>query len=310
MSVYRARSIKRHRRTKAEIEAIKKVIVAVVHQEHPMTVRQVFYRLVSMGAISKTEAEYKTTVCRLLTELRRSGDIPYGFIADNTRWMRKPRTYSGLESALEQTAQFYRRDLWDDLDERVEIWLEKDALAGVVYEVTEAWHVPLMVTRGYPSLSYLHSAAEVIEDNHRYTTIYYFGDHDPSGKDIPRFVQEGINEMLVSINLQNLTNFSMWSGLGDDSFDFEIVAVTTDQIEEWDLPTRPTKRTDSRAKNFEGDSVELDAIPPDKLRELVETCITQHIPEGHREQIEKVERVERETLEKIAEAGFPTGDAR
>ncbi len=103
-SAYGARSIKRRRRSKVEIETIKTEIHEVLANENPMTVRQVFYRLVSLGVIDKTEAEYKTTVCRLLTDMRRNGELPYQWIADNTRWMRKPKTYSDLEEAVQRTA--------------------------------------------------------------------------------------------------------------------------------------------------------------------------------------------------------------
>ena len=105
-AVYRTSPTKRSRRTKAEIETIKTAIQEVLADENPMTVRQVFYRLVSLGVIDKTEAEYKTTVCRLLTDMRRNGDVLYSWIADNTRWMRKPETYSNLEQAVQETARF------------------------------------------------------------------------------------------------------------------------------------------------------------------------------------------------------------
>src|SRR5579884_1723964 len=151
----------KRRRTKKEIEGIKDVLYETLAEDNPMTVRQVFYQLVSRGVIAKTETEYKATVGRLLTDMRRAGEIPFGWIADNTRWMRKPGTYSSMEQALQRTAEAYRRSLWDNQGVYVEVWLEKDALAGVLYRATESWDVPLMVTRGYPSLSYLYDAAEV-----------------------------------------------------------------------------------------------------------------------------------------------------
>src|SRR5215203_2219972 len=85
------------RRTKADIDAIRGATYFALEADHPMTVRQVFYRLVTQGAIGKTEAEYKHTGCRLLTTLRLDGSIPFGWIADNTRWMRKPTSYTGLQ---------------------------------------------------------------------------------------------------------------------------------------------------------------------------------------------------------------------
>ena len=118
----------------------------------------------SRGFIEKTEAEYKHTVVTQLTKMRLSGEIPFDWIADNTRWMRKPQTYRSLKGMLELTKTTYRRALWNDQSAYVEIWLEKDALAGVLYEETADWDVPLMVTRGYASVSYLHAAATTILD--------------------------------------------------------------------------------------------------------------------------------------------------
>ncbi|MBA3430706.1 MAG: hypothetical protein H0U16_04390, partial [Actinobacteria bacterium] len=207
-TTYRTRPIKRPRRTKDEIMNIKFAIYDLLEAEHPMTVRQVFYRLVSAGVVDKTEAQYKSTVCRLLTEMRlqHSEDpidallnpvptIPYGWIADNTRWMRKPVTFSGTDAALKRTAELYRRNLWDDADAYVEIWLEKEALAGVLIPETVEYDVPLMVTRGYPSLSFVAEAAKVIGNKDKPAFLYYFGDRDPSGDDIPRHIEERLAEL-------------------------------------------------------------------------------------------------------------------
>ena len=286
LAPYAPRPINGRRRTRAEVDVIKDAMVALLDGDHPMTVRQVFYRLLSLGVIVKSETEYKATVGRLLTDMRRAEVIPYGWIADNTRWMRKPASYSSVEDALRSTAKLYRRRLWDTQDAYVEVWLEKDALAGVLYEVTERWDVPLMVTRGYPSLSFVHEAAEAIGHLDKPIFLYYFGDHDPSGLDIPRTVEEGIRE------------FAPWADLH-----FERVAVTPAQIADWELPTRPTKRTDTRSKSFVGESVEVDAIPPQELRQLVDDSISQHIDEHQLQVLEVAEAGEREVLEKLAGKG-------
>lgn len=274
--VYQPRPTKR---TKREIIAIKQAIFEALEEDAPMTVRQVFYRLVSSGVIGKTEGEYKSTVVRLLGRMRREGEIPFGWIADNTRWMRKPDTHSSLEGMLAHTAKAYRRSVWDNQDAYVEIWLEKDALSGVLYRVTAQWDVPLMVTRGYPSISFLHAAAEAIAAEGRPTYLYYFGDHDPSGVDIPRKVERDLREFAPGAEIL-----------------FERVAVTTEQIESFALPTRPTKKTDSRARSFQGESVEVDAIPPKTLREMVEGCITNHIDEAAYEVLKSAEASERSIL--------------
>jgi hypothetical protein len=159
---YVASPLRRARRTKAEIDTLRDVLLEIVDAQKPMTVRQVFYRGVGLALWDKTEAEYQNVVCRLLGEMRRAGAMPFGWIADSTRWMRKPRTFDSMEQALRYTAETYRRALWHAQDSYVEVWLEKEALAGVLIDVTEPWDVPLMVTRGYPSLTFVHSAAATI----------------------------------------------------------------------------------------------------------------------------------------------------
>lgn len=265
------------------MDGIRKTIHWVLSQDSPMTVRQVFYQLVSLGVIDKTEGEYKATAVRLLANMRRTGEIPFGLIADNTRWMRKPTTYSSLEQALQRTAEHYRRSVWDDQDCYVEIWLEKDALAGVLYRITAAWDVPLMVTRGYPSLTFLNSAAETIDAEEKPTYLFYFGDYDPSGLDIARAVEDGLEEFAPHSEIH-----------------FERVAVTPEQIVAWNLPTRPTKRSDSRSRNFRGESVEIDAIPSNRLRGLVENCILNHVDEHVLSGLRVAEQSERELLERMA----------
>jgi len=285
VAINQTRLIKRKRRSRDEMASVRDALFDVLKEENPMTVRQVFYRMVSAGVIDKTEAQYKNTICRLLGLMRRERVIPFGWIADNTRWMRKPRTYSTLESALQITAEAYRRSLWDNQPVYVEIWLEKDALAGVLYEETESWDVPLMVTRGYPSISYLYESADALAAQAKPAYLYYFGDYDPSGVDITRAVESGIREFAPDAEIY-----------------FQRVAVTEEQIKLWNLPTRPTKTTDSRAKNFQDESVEVDAIPPSTLRDLVRSCITRHIDVDALARLERVEAAEKETMLRISQA--------
>ena len=183
--IYVPYNIKRSRRTKAEIAGIRDAIVDILSEDNPQTVRQVFYALTVKGVIAKAEMEYHRTVIRLLVEMRETNKIPFTWIADNTRWQRKPATFTGLEACLSSTSKFYRRDLWAAMPVYVEVWCEKDALAGVLMQETEIYDVPLMVSRGYSSLSFLHSAAEAIAANGKPAYIYHFGDLDPSGVDAP-----------------------------------------------------------------------------------------------------------------------------
>jgi hypothetical protein len=180
---------RRPRRTKPAMAGIRDAIRDVLEKDHPQTVRQVFYALTVRGVIAKAEIEYKQTVIRLLVEMREAGDIPFEWLADNTRWMRKPSSFTGIEACLNSTSNFYRRDLWAAMPAYVEIWCEKDALAGVLMEETEVYDVPLMVARGYSSISFLHSAAMAIEARGKPAYIFHFGDLDPSGVDAARDIE-------------------------------------------------------------------------------------------------------------------------
>jgi len=276
------RSTKRPRRTKEQVEALCEAMFSLIQAEQPLTIRHVFYRMVSAGFVTKTEGEYKNAIGRLLTRMRKRGELPYHWLADNTRWRMKPETHSSYRDALEQTARHYRRAIWDNQNVYVEVWTEKDAISSILYPVTSKWDVPLMTARGYASQSFLYSVAEDLKVIGKPAFLYYFGDHDPSGKDARRYVEETIRELAPGIDVT-----------------FELIAVTPEQIDEFDLPTRPTKASDSRAKKFKGESVEVDAIPPSTLRELVEACIEQHVDRTTLEHTKRIEQCERDTLRGI-----------
>ncbi|MEX2119578.1 MAG: hypothetical protein WD847_08285 [Pirellulales bacterium] len=282
-AVYESRPIKRKRRSKAEITAVRDQLYQIIAENKPCTCRQVFYLASVAEIVPKTQAAYKGTVVRLLGRMRRDGQLPFDWIGDNTRWQRKPNTHWSMEDALYETAKYYRRDLWRSQDAYVEIWIEKDALAGVVYEITEKWDVPLMVSKGFSSISYLYSAAEAIKDAGKPAYLYYFGDHDPSGVHIDRKIESDLRTFAPDCEIH-----------------FKRVAVKAEQIKSLKLPTRPTKKTDSRAKSFKGDSVEVDAIPPKALKTMVETCIVQHIDHEVVRRLKSVEDAERETLLRFA----------
>ncbi|MDQ3695602.1 MAG: hypothetical protein M3464_18585 [Chloroflexota bacterium] len=282
-TVYAASRAKHHRRTNAEIATITEAMARIIAADHPMTLRGLYYRLVSEGLIPKTENEYEK-VGRYLLNLRRDGTIPYAWIADHTRWMRKYRTYNSLENALWQTAATYRRALWNDQAAYVEIWCEKDTLACILDKETATWDVPLMVVRGFASESYVYEASQHIAANDKPAYLYLLTDHDPSGLASARDVERKITNFLPSFPVT-----------------VERVSVTEAQIAAWKLPTRPTKQSDSRARDFTGESVELDAIPPATLRELVRSCIERHIDPDVLARTKDVERLERERLDEIAD---------
>jgi hypothetical protein len=272
-----------NRRTKAEISGLCDRLFEIVHANHPVTVRQCYYLAVSAGVIEKTESAYKNIVCRLLAKMRHDERLPYSWIVDSTRWQRKPTSYAGLGAALERSSRLYRREVWERMGVYVEVWCEKDALSGVLYEITSQWDSPLMVSRGFASHTYLYEAANAIKEAARPAYLYFFGDHDPSGVHIDRAIERELRRHAPKAEIH-----------------FERVAVTRSQITKLKLPTRPTKKTDSRSVNFKGRSVEVDAIPPATLKRMVEERIVQHIDQGELRRLRKVEEAERDTLRKLS----------
>jgi hypothetical protein len=283
--LYGASTVKRLRRTQSELDEIDNAIVVAAAEEHPVTLRGVYYRVVSAGAVEKTELGYRL-IARQLLKLRRNGRVPYSWITDGTRWISKPTTWTGIDEMLADASSSYRRALWHDTDDEVQIFTEKDAISGVVLPVTSKWDVPLGVLRGYCSESFAHSVAEsIIESNSRRggtTYIYQLGDHDPSGVDAWRDFTEKVKAFI-----SHRDDIAEW-------VEFERLAVTEDQIRELALPSRPTKQKDSRAKNFTGGSVEVDAIPAPVLRALIEDAITQHVDPEKLRLNQIAERSERE----------------
>jgi hypothetical protein len=283
---YVACTIKRDRRSKADIDSIKKAIRDVIREDPPMTVRQVFYQLVTRGVIEKTEIEYQRTVIRLMTDMRLSGELRWDWVVDESRRGRFTQTFDNITDAIEHTAKYYRRSALREADDYLEIWCEKDALAGALWDVTSEYDVPLMVSRGMPSLTFLHGSAMAIRRAARWgkdSYIYQFGDHDPSGVLIPQTIERRLEELCA--------------GLACPPPLVRRVALTEKHITEFNLPTRPTKREGNRhANGFGGDSVELDALPPQVLRDMVREVIEWHIAPGMVAALREAEESERELL--------------
>lgn len=258
-----------------------------------MTVRGVFYALTTTGHVPKTEQGYRA-VQRQVLAMRREGVLDWDFIADATRWMRKAATHGSSESALAALARSYRRNLWQAQSARVEVWLEKDALAGVLVEETDAWDVALMVSRGTSSETFLYSAARAADgawrDGGIETHVFALYDFDAGGARAAGAVRDGLGRLAPGVPIH-----------------FRRLAVTPEQVRDWSLPTRPAKRSDPEAAKFGAEAVELDAIPPDRLRGLVRDAVVALIDPGAWRFEQAVEAEERRGLEALAFANG--GDA-
>jgi hypothetical protein len=243
------------------------------------------------GAIEKTEKEYQGTVIRLLSEMRLDGQIPWSWIIDESRRTRRTQTFDSIGEALEDTARYYRRSALRECDDYIEIWSEKEALSGIIWDEASDYDVPVVVSKGMPSLTQVYQSFESIrraDKAGKQSYLYQFGDHDPTGCLIPKSIEA------------RLTEFCERHACASPVV--ERVALTLEQVERYRLPTRPTKRDgNTHAHSFEGDSVELDALPSSELRSLVRECIERHISERQLEILREAEQSEREVLEQLAE---------
>jgi hypothetical protein len=246
-------------------------------EEYPITVRHLFYRLVALGKIPKTERAYAGLI-KFLTKWRRSGQIKWSAFADSTRWHIKSATWDSMADSLANTAATYRRNLWNNQKSYVEIWCEKGAMAAILSRAADPFGVPVFVARGFASLSSLYSAAETFQgyiDAGKSCVIYHFGDHDPSGVAACDSIQRAFRD--------------------DFKVDVKFVraAVTREQIRRLKLLTRPTKKSPHANSWKGGDSVELDSMPPGEIAKLVEACIANHIDQRAWEMEKDIEDSER-----------------
>lgn len=299
MRNYETRPVKRKRSTKAEIAELEEAIAEAVDQDKPVTVRGVFYRVVSMGALEKTDAAYKR-LCQRLKNLRETHEIPYSDIIDGTRSLYRTTSYGSAQEALDNTARTYRQQLWSEQDDSVIFVSEKDAISGIVSPITRAWQVEFLVVRGYSSLSANYDTADEINDRldaGKNVYVYQLGDHDASGVDAWRAFEDSVGDMLYDQFL-----------IDDDDAErvcFQRIAVTEEQIDELGLQSRPQKRTDTRAAAWGNrPNVEVDAIPANTLRDLVENTITSHIDDDALRITRETEQAERSLLLNL-ELGVP-----
>jgi hypothetical protein len=270
--------------------AVRAAIRSVLAADHPETVRQVFYQLVTQGAVEKTEGEYQRTVIRLLSEMRLDSQISWEWIIDESRRTRTTRTFDNIGAALADTAKYYRRSALRESEVYIEIWSEKEALSGIIWDEAGEYDVPVVVSKGMPSLTQVYGsfiniqrAAEAGKESY----LYQFGDHDPTACLIPKSIEARLDEFCRKHDCQ-------------PPF-VERIALTEDQVQHYRLPTRPTNRDgNTHANNFDGDSVELDALPSSELRNLVRECIERHISEQQLDVLRSAEKSERLILKQLA----------
>lgn len=253
----------------------KENILSVLRSVQPraMTIRGLFYLMVTAKMICKTEDECKS-LSKVTGDMREAGELEWEWIVDNTRMVRRPTSYSSFSRAIDGLAAFYESDPWLQQDHRVEVWCEKSTLNGLVLPITEKWHVPFMASGGFASKTFVHEAAKATAESGKPTYVYMLGDHDPSGER---------NELNLEERLRRYAP--------DAEIHYEKIGILPKHIthdvrgseREEPLPTRPTKtegnahaRGEREAYWSENESVEVDALPPDELEHIVEAAILRH----------------------------------
>ena len=189
-----------------------------------MTVRQVYYQLVSGLVIENTRSQYQA-VSRALVDARKAGDIPWEWIEDRLRQPRMVRGWNDLADFSETVKGAYRRNVWATQPCYLEAWLEKDALSGIFDDIRYPYGVTLNVGRGYDGWDSIHNAAERYKKSRDHVTVLYFGDFDPSGEDMVRSIQERFGELGCQPDIVKC-------------------ALTAEDVRTYHLPPNLTKRTD------------------------------------------------------------------
>lgn len=248
------------------IEQANLIIAEYQTQGFTLTLRQLYYQFVARAMIANKQSEYKR-LGSIINDGRLAGLIDWDAIEDRTRQLRSLGHWSSPQDMLNVAADQYREDLWKGQRRYMEIWIEKDALLGVVEPVCERWRVPYFACRGYASQSAHYEAGNrIMRDavkNKRRTLVLHLGDHDPSGIDMTR---------------DNADRLEMFSRSDAGSVvDLKRIALNFDQVEQYGPPPNPAKETDSRSDNyirrFGRSSWELDALDPIVIDRLIDAEI-------------------------------------
>lgn len=258
-------------------------------QGYDLTLRQLYYQFVARGYIANKQTEYKR-LGSIVNDARLAGLIDWDFVVDRTRNLSDLPHWSSPASIVDAVARQFRMEKWKTQPNRVEVWVEKEALAGVVERICHELDVPFFACRGYVSQSELWSAGQRLGGYLRAgqnVTVLHLGDHDPSGLDMTRDNRERLNDFVVTDAHYDLGHVlpssTMTSeirramnehyGPGCDRVEVNRIALNMDQIEEFNPPPNPAKLTDSRVgpylEEFGDESWELDALPPDVLAGLI-----------------------------------------
>ncbi|MBI2393179.1 MAG: hypothetical protein HYV09_26575 [Deltaproteobacteria bacterium] len=278
----------RHRGLGRRTHELRDAIVRVLDGfDGSMSTRQVFYQVVSIGAIENSPANYDR-VQRAIVAMRRDGTIPYARIVDRTRRKYQRAAWDSAEEAVGALHSQYRRDLWADQPTVVHVACEKQALEGIFAAACDEYGASLWILRGFISEGFVWEWAEDIRALNaagKRVVIAFFGDFDPSGLDLERDLLDRLD------------------GFGAE-FECFRWGIHREDIDEYGIPSVGVKATDSRTKRFVAEhgtvTAELDALPPAVLRKRVKDAIVDEIDPTAWNRLVEITNIERESMAHVA----------
>lgn len=283
------REIRLSKANRERLETINKIIVEYQRQGYRLTLRQLYYQLVSRDVIPNDQKEY-TRLSKLLKEGRLGGFVDWDAIEDRLRTLEKPASWDSPADILGAAARQYRRDRMEGQATVLEVWVEKDALSNVLERVTKQYGIGLQVNRGYGSVSAIYEAYQRFREAlnaGKPFRLLYLGDHDPSGIDMIRDITHRIFEMWYGEEIdpeerlpadpEEVYEFAEF----EQHFQVQHVALTMAQIRQYNPPPNPAKIQDPRAGNYiqqyGNTSWEVDALRPEVLNGILRDAIEQHL---------------------------------
>jgi hypothetical protein len=275
-----------HKKTEAIISKANEILDEYALLGLDLTLRQLYYQFVARDIIPNTFKEYKK-LQNTINDARLAGLIDWDRIEDRTRNLETFSSYRSGESAIRNLSIYYTENKWLDQPKHVEVWVEKDALLGVIEKASSKYATPHFSCRGYTSQSEIWNSAQRLARLEKPVTILHLGDHDPSGVDMSRDIQDRMN-LFQAYNVE-----------------VKRIALTMEQIKLKNPPPNPVKFTDSRAtgyeKKFGVKSWELDALDPTFLIDLIHKETAALVDSKLWKAAEKKEEIARNNLEKISE---------
>ena len=268
-------------RSREQIAEIKRAAYAIARKDAPVSCRYIYYRLLDLHAqfevpIEKSNAG-AAVVGRYLREMRLDGDLPYHWITDDSRAVFDINAVDDADEWADLYADTFRTDPWRFSPYLVEIWVESRSIAGMIRHVCDRLSVPLYVCAGQPSMTYCYNAAQAINDKvgDRKVVIVYIGDRDKAGGEIEDQVGEKLRRHL------------------DRGIDLALtrLAVTLDQIQRFNLPTKPGKGLHGTTT-----TTEAEALPADTLRQLLRDETHKYIDPQTLMDNEREDRATRDTI--------------